>query len=60
MLKPKKYGVYGIFALQLTLPPWGIYRKSPLNWQKARPQAEDIGSTTAQQPSSAAKSKKKK
>uniref|UniRef100_A0A182F9K6 Signal peptidase complex subunit 1 n=3 Tax=Nyssorhynchus TaxID=44543 RepID=A0A182F9K6_ANOAL len=26
-----------LLASILTIPPWPIYRKKPLNWQKARP-----------------------
>uniref|UniRef100_A0A0K8TPL6 Signal peptidase complex subunit 1 n=1 Tax=Tabanus bromius TaxID=304241 RepID=A0A0K8TPL6_TABBR len=26
-----------LLAALLTIPPWPIYRRKPLNWQKARP-----------------------
>jgi signal peptidase complex subunit 1 len=28
-----------VLASLLTIPPWPIYRKKPLNWQKARPES---------------------
>ncbi|KAH3818017.1 hypothetical protein DPMN_119604 [Dreissena polymorpha] len=47
-----------VISCLLTLPPWSMFRKNPLSWQKARPEAEEIGSTTTS--ASAQKSKKKK
>ncbi|KAL3860990.1 hypothetical protein ACJMK2_007083 [Sinanodonta woodiana] len=46
----------------LTLPPWPMYRRKPLNWQKARAEVEDVGSSvsTSSPPPSSQKSKKKK
>ncbi|XP_046562394.1 signal peptidase complex subunit 1-like [Haliotis rubra] len=43
------------FALSclLTLPPWPMYRRKPLQWQKPRPKADGDGANTQQ------KSKKK-
>ena len=49
---------------QLTLPPWPLYRRKPLNWQKARPQPEDESSSgtapSPNQPAGGHKGKKKK
>ena len=28
-------------SLQLTLPPWPLYRRKPLSWQKARPDHDE-------------------
>ncbi|KAK3104383.1 hypothetical protein FSP39_000674, partial [Pinctada imbricata] len=41
----------------LTLPPWPMFRRKPLKWQKARPTAEDSKDATSQDKQ---KSKKKK
>lgn len=40
--------------VQLTIPPWPIYRKKPLNWQKPRPDSQ-----TAQSAGDETKKKKK-
>ncbi|XP_061162689.1 signal peptidase complex subunit 1-like [Saccostrea cucullata] len=52
------------FALSciLTLPPWPMFRRKPLQWQKARPEpAEDSGKdSTSSSSQSSQKSKKKK
>ncbi|XP_045163223.1 signal peptidase complex subunit 1-like [Mercenaria mercenaria] len=47
-----------VISCLLTLPPWSMFRNSPLNWQKSRTEAEEIGSTST--PQSSQKSKKKK
>ncbi|XP_076451701.1 signal peptidase complex subunit 1-like [Babylonia areolata] len=47
----------------LTLPPWSMYRKNPLQWQKARPEvgtADNTSSAVAPASSNPQKSKKKK
>jgi len=43
-----------ILAAILTIPPWPIYRRKPLNWQKVRPQR------SGDSDSSETKEKKKK
>ncbi|XP_049301016.1 signal peptidase complex subunit 1 [Anopheles funestus] len=43
-----------LLASILTIPPWPIYRKKPLNWQKARPDPQ-----TTQSSSDETKKKKK-
>ncbi|WAR14904.1 SPCS1-like protein [Mya arenaria] len=45
-----------VISCLLTLPPWPMFRKTSLKWQKARPEPEEVGSTTAP----VQKSKKKK
>jgi hypothetical protein len=47
-----------VLLFQLTLPPWSMFRKNPLNWQKARKEAEEVGSSST--PQSEKKTKKKK
>lgn len=44
-----------LLASILTIPPWPMYRRKPLNWQKPRPSPREDGAET-QSP----KSKKKK
>ncbi|KAK3912881.1 Signal peptidase complex subunit 1 [Frankliniella fusca] len=44
-----------LLASILTIPPWPMYRRKPLNWQKPRPPPREDGADT-QSP----KSKKKK
>ncbi|XP_018323538.1 signal peptidase complex subunit 1 [Agrilus planipennis] len=41
-----------VLAALLTIPPWPMYRRKPLNWQKARPIGEHS-------PSGSKKGKKK-
>lgn len=48
--------VFGV--LQLTLPPWPMFRQNPLAWQESRAETENIGSSTAAPATQ--KSKKKK
>lgn len=43
----------------LTLPPWAMYRRNPLQWQKPRPPAEG-DSTTQTSPSAVSQQKSKK
>uniref|UniRef100_A0A182N4Q3 Signal peptidase complex subunit 1 n=1 Tax=Anopheles dirus TaxID=7168 RepID=A0A182N4Q3_9DIPT len=43
-----------LLASILTIPPWPIYRKKPLNWQKPRPDSQN-----AQSPTDETKKKKK-
>ncbi|XP_058058265.1 signal peptidase complex subunit 1 [Anopheles bellator] len=43
-----------VLASLLTIPPWPIYRKKPLNWQKPRPDSQ-----TTQSSSDDTKKKKK-
>ncbi|XP_052865660.1 signal peptidase complex subunit 1 [Anopheles cruzii] len=43
-----------VLASLLTIPPWPIYRKKPLNWQKPRPDTQ-----TTQSSSDDTKKKKK-
>ncbi|EAA09008.3 signal peptidase complex subunit 1 [Anopheles arabiensis] len=43
-----------LLASILTIPPWPIYRKKPLNWQKPRPDSQ-----TAQSAGDETKKKKK-
>lgn len=31
-------------SLQLTIPPWPMYRRNPLNWQKPKPEPSSGGS----------------
>jgi len=32
---------YDLFWNQIVLPPWPMYRKNPLDWQKPRPEKSD-------------------
>jgi len=48
-----------VISCFLTLPPWPMFRRKPLNWQKKRPEPETEPSTTNTQQQSQ-KSKKKK
>uniref|UniRef100_U5ELA0 Signal peptidase complex subunit 1 n=1 Tax=Corethrella appendiculata TaxID=1370023 RepID=U5ELA0_9DIPT len=34
-----------LLASLLTVPPWPIYRKKPINWQKARPDPTQTATT---------------
>ncbi|KAI4454771.1 microsomal signal peptidase 12 kda subunit [Holotrichia oblita] len=43
-----------VLAALLTIPPWPLYRKKPLNWQKAKGETETVSSGD-----SAKKTKKK-
>nr|ABF18229.1 signal peptidase subunit [Aedes aegypti] len=45
-----------LLASILTIPPWPIYRRKPLNWQKPRPEPQ---STAAGTETESAKKKKK-
>lgn len=45
-----------LFYLQLTIPPWPIYRRKALSWQKARPEAQVT--TPGSEPESSKKKKK--
>ena len=44
-----------VLATLLTVPPWPLFRRKPLNWQKARPESESGGNSAGE-----SKSKKKK
>ncbi|XP_053681335.1 signal peptidase complex subunit 1 [Anopheles nili] len=35
-----------LLASILTIPPWPIYRKKPLNWQKPRPESQSATNTS--------------
>lgn len=45
-----------VLATLVTVPPWPIYRKKPLNWQK--PRQEPSTSSTTQSPTDDKKKKK--
>uniref|UniRef100_A0A1Q3FGP7 Signal peptidase complex subunit 1 n=2 Tax=Culex tarsalis TaxID=7177 RepID=A0A1Q3FGP7_CULTA len=45
-----------LLASILTIPPWPIYRRKPLNWQKPRPEAQVT--TPGAEPESSKKKKK--
>ncbi|KAJ8320856.1 hypothetical protein KUTeg_002443 [Tegillarca granosa] len=47
-----------VLSCLLTLPPWPMYRRKPLQWQKSREENTDKESSSASQ--SAQKTKKKK
>ncbi|XP_037815660.1 signal peptidase complex subunit 1 [Lucilia sericata] len=32
-----------VLASLLTIPPWPMFRRNPLNWQKPRPEPSDCG-----------------
>ncbi|KAM7362178.1 signal peptidase complex subunit Spase12 [Cochliomyia hominivorax] len=32
-----------VLASLLTIPPWPMFRRNPLNWQKPRPESSDNG-----------------
>ncbi|XP_013402880.2 signal peptidase complex subunit 1 [Lingula anatina] len=50
-----------VLSCLLTLPPWPIYRRKPLPWQKARPSVDEKeGSTSQAAAAPAGKGKKKK
>ncbi|XP_055599718.1 signal peptidase complex subunit 1 [Uranotaenia lowii] len=49
-----------LLASILTIPPWPIYRRKPLKWQKPRPQPAQVasGSESSGEPESGKKKKK--
>lgn len=47
-------------VLQLTLPPWPMYRKAPLQWQKVREEVTEEAQKTKASNKSSEKSKSKK
>ncbi|XP_058451825.1 signal peptidase complex subunit 1 [Malaya genurostris] len=46
-----------LLASILTIPPWPIYRRKPLNWQKPRPESQTAASGSSEQESTKKKRK---
>lgn len=53
-------GVGVVIAALLTLPPWPMYRKKPLNWRKPRKEVPADTKKEKELASSTLKQKKKK
>ena len=52
-----------LLLLQMTLPPWPMYRRSPLRWQPARDYdsgSDESTSVRQNSPAAGGKNKKKK
>lgn len=47
-----------LLASILTIPPWPIYRRKPLNWQKPRPEPQPVATGGTETTESSKKKKK--